>query len=149
MSDDLRDIEALALRVHDLAGWHSEFYLESSSLKHEELYSLLQSLPCVCVDHLGMGANGLPLLLNVLSEGNLTIKATGFGRVDFNRDGIVECLRSIVDCRPDKLVFGTDLPSTRAQVPFNPSDVDLVVEAIGVEASKRVMLDNALNLYRI
>jgi predicted TIM-barrel fold metal-dependent hydrolase len=45
-------------------------------------------------------------------------------------------------------MFGSDLPSTRAPRPFRDSDIDLIVEALGSDAARRVLWDNALAFYR-
>jgi hypothetical protein len=73
------------------------------------------------------------------------VKASGFGRVDFD---VPDVLRRLAAANPDALVFGTDLPSTRAPVPFRPSDIDLVVDALGDEVAGKVLLHNARALYR-
>jgi hypothetical protein len=45
-------------------------------------------------------------------------------------------------------MFGTDLPSTRAPVPFRASDIDLVREALGPDAP-RALWQNARDFYRM
>jgi predicted TIM-barrel fold metal-dependent hydrolase len=47
------------------------------------------------------------------------------------------------------LVFGTDIPSTRAERPFMPSDVDLVENVLGAELARKAFWDNPLALYRV
>jgi hypothetical protein len=47
------------------------------------------------------------------------------------------------------LVFGTDIPSTRAQRPFLASDIDLIEKVIGPELAKKAFWDNPLALYRV
>src|SRR5207237_1365179 len=49
---------------------------------------------------------------------------------------------------PGALLFGTALPSTRARRPFQPADIDLVVETLGEENARRALYDNAMALYR-
>jgi predicted TIM-barrel fold metal-dependent hydrolase len=46
-------------------------------------------------------------------------------------------------------VFGTDLPSTRAERPFQPSDIDLMENVLGQELAQKAFWDNALALYRV
>ena len=48
---------------------------------------------------------------------------------------------------PGALIFGTDLPGTRAQRPFEEADIDLILEALGEPLANRVLHDNALDWY--
>ena len=50
---------------------------------------------------------------------------------------------------PAMLVFGTDIPSTRAPRPFEAADIDLVETVLGTELARRVFWDNAPALYRV
>lgn len=138
---DPGQIERLARRVHELAGWHAEFYLDASAL--ETLAPLLRRLPRAGVDHLGMGADGLPRLLELVGRG-VKVKATGFGRVELD---VPDALRRIHAVDPTALLFGTDLPSTRARRPFRDEDAALVVETLGAEAAADVLHGNAAAWY--
>lgn len=138
---DPAQIERLARRVHELAGWHAEFYLEAPAL--EALAPLLRRLPRVGVDHLGMSAAGLPRLLELVGHG-VKVKAAGFGRVQLD---VPDALRRIHAVDPTALLFGTDLPSTRARRPFRNEDVSLVVETLGEEAAAAVLHGNAAAWY--
>ncbi len=142
-SEQLDQLEALALRVHDQVGWHSELYIDSRELAGIE--TRLLRLPAVSIDHLGLSAEGLPVLLR-LAERGVRIKACGFGRVDF---AVPAVLKDIHSANPDALMFGTDLPSTRAPRPFEPSDVDLVVEALGDAGGQKALWSNAAAFYRV
>jgi predicted TIM-barrel fold metal-dependent hydrolase len=114
--------EALALRAHALAGWHAEVYVDGRELAAIE--DRLRALPRVSIDHLGMHADGLPALLRLARHG-VKVKATGFGRVDLD---VPSVLRTIAAVEPSALLFGTDLPGTRARRAFEPADLDLVGE---------------------
>lgn len=139
----LEGLEALAGRVWEVAGWHVEVYLDARHL--DELGPSLARLPRVCVDHLGLSAAGLAHLLDLV-EGGAWVKASGFGRVDFD---VPKALRGIAAANPAALLFGTDLPSTRAPRPFHLADVDLLSESLGDEGLvRRVLHDNAMELYR-
>ena len=48
---------------------------------------------------------------------------------------------------PESLMFGTDLPSTRAPTPFQDKDFELVAGALGEEAAKQVFSNNAIKFY--
>lgn len=140
-SESLDHLERLALRVHDLAGWHAELYVDSKDLP--ELEPRLAALPGVAIDHLGMTREGYPALLRLVERG-AKVKATGFGRV---RLDVSEALREIAAVDPGALIFGTDLPGTRAERPFEEADVDLIAESLGRPLADRVLRENALDWY--
>jgi len=141
-SAELADLEPLARRVHDLAGWHVELYVDSTALPG--LAPTLCALPRVSIDHLGLSRAGLPTLLDLVEHG-VRVKATGFGRVDFE---VADVLRQIAAIDPHALMFGTDLPCTRAPRPFTPADIDLLRDALGPELAGRALWDNAVEWYR-
>jgi predicted TIM-barrel fold metal-dependent hydrolase len=58
-------------------------------------------------------------------------------------------LEAIAKISPDALVFGTDIPSTRAARPFQPSDIDLVEKVLGPELAQKTFWDNPITLYRV
>ena len=134
-------IERLARRVHDLAGWHAEFYVAAPDV--EALAPLVRRLPRASVDHLGMGAAALPALRELVAHG-VRVKATGFGRVDLD---VPATLRALHAVDPSALLFGTDLPGTRAPRAFRDDDLDVVVAALGDDAAQAVLHDNAAAWY--
>jgi predicted TIM-barrel fold metal-dependent hydrolase len=136
----LDEIEPLARRVNEVAGWHLELYADASELDVDRVLRL----PRVVVDHLGLRAAGTPALLRLAAAGH-HVKATGFGRVDLP---VAETLRAVDDANPSALLFGTDLPSTRSPRPFDAADVTLLVDALGPEGARRALHDNAVALYR-
>ncbi len=142
-SESIDRLEEMARRVYELAGWHVEIYLDSRDLP--DLMTRLLALPCVSIDHLGLSRGGLPHILKLAEQG-VYIKATGFGRCDFE---VPEALRAIYEANPGALLFGTDLPSTRAPRPFTESDVELVLETLGAEAGRQVLSENAAALYKL
>ena len=142
-AESLAYLDRLARRVYELAGWHAELYLDARDLP--DLLPGLQSLPHVSIDHLGLSRAGLPHLLK-LAERGATVKASGFGRCDF---AIPEALRALYAANPRALVFGSDLPSTRAPRAFADTDVVLVRETLGEEGARAVLSENALRLYRL
>ena len=141
-SEGVERLDVLARRVHDIARWHVELYVESSRLT--ELYCLLVALPAVSIDHLGLSGAGLDTLLKLVEHG-VYVKATGFGRVDFD---VVPAMRAITAVNPDALMFGTDLPSTRAVRPFRDEDVVLIMDAFDEEIARKILYENAVALYR-
>ncbi len=108
------------------------------------LYGTLITLPSVSIDHLGLSQLGLGLLIK-LAEKWVRVKATGFGRVDFD---VKRALRDLYSANPTSLMFGTDLPSTRAPIPYNDDDFLLVVDAIGENGVEDVFRRSACKFYR-
>lgn len=141
-SEDVRHLDALARRVYDLAGWHVELYVDSREL--DGLFDTLIALPAVSIDHLGLAQEGFGTLLK-LAERDVRVKATGFGRVDFD---VPAALRQLYAANPHALMFGTDLPSTRAPRPYADSDFLLVEETLGEEAARAVFYGNAAEFYQ-
>jgi hypothetical protein len=123
--------ERLGLRVHELAGWHSEVYADARTLAAHE--HRLRALPRLSVDHLGLDRAALPVLQRLGAQ----VKATGFGRVDLD---VAATLRAL---DPAKLLFGTDLPGTRARRPFRAADLELVERL-----ASAALVDNARAWYR-
>ena len=141
-SEDVSHLDEMARRIHELLGWHVELYIDARELP--ELFDTLVALPAVVIDHLGLSKEGLPHLLR-LAERGIRVKASGFGRVDFEVRG---ALRSLFAANPEALMFGTDLPSTRAARPYRDRDFQLVIDTLGEEGARRVLYENAITLYR-
>lgn len=141
-SAGLSDMAELAARVYDLAGWHAEVYVGGADLAGLE--QVLASLPLVVVDHLGLRASGRSSLLRLVERG-AKVKATGFGRLDFDPAPFV---RDIVSADATALLFGTDLPSTRAPRPFDASDLRLLLDTLDPDAARLATYTNAISLYR-
>ncbi len=141
-SEDVRHLDSLARRVHELAGWHVELYIDSRELA--ALYDTLIALPSVSIDHLGLSREGFGTLLRLVEQG-VHVKATGFGRVDFD---VRTALHDLFAANPDSLMFGTDLPSTRAPRPYEDDDFLLVIDALGDANARKVLCENAVRFYR-
>ncbi|SDN18098.1 amidohydrolase family protein [Alkalicoccus daliensis] len=139
--DLLGQLEALAERVYGLAGWHVELYINAADLP--EISSILKKLPAVSIDHLGLQKEGLPFLLQ-LAEKGMRVKASGFGRGNLN---IAETITAVYQANPKALMFGTDLPSTRAPRPFEDNDIDIIKKVLPPEAVKDVLYRNAEDWY--
>jgi predicted TIM-barrel fold metal-dependent hydrolase len=141
--DSVDEIVALATRCHAVSGWHSEIYADAAALKPH--IARLSKLPQIAIDHLGMTQEGVPVLLDLVEAG-CKVKATGFGRTKVD---IPKTLEAIAKKNPNALVFGTDIPSTRAQRPFLASDIDLIETVLGAELARKTFWDNCLALYRV
>jgi predicted TIM-barrel fold metal-dependent hydrolase len=142
-SEEVAHLDRLARRVFDLAKWHVELYVDARELPNLE--ETLVSLPAVSIDHLGLSREGLPHLLRLVERG-VKVKATGFGRVDFD---VRQALATIYGINPKALMFGTDLPSTRAPRPYRDEDLLLMYEVFGEEGAGEVLSRNAMEFYRI
>ena len=140
-SEDLSKLDYFARRVYDLVGWHSELYIDSKELP--EIASTIEKLPAISIDHLGLSEEGLPHLLKLVDKG-IRVKATGFGRVELN---VESALKNIYETNPDALMFGTDLPSTRAKRPFEYRDIELIQQLFDQQAADKILYMNAFNWY--
>lgn len=141
-SEGLDKMEGFARRIHDLVGWHIELYVDSKDLA--DLSKILQRLPSVSIDHLGLSKAGFSDLLALIEKG-IKVKATGFGRLDFD---VRFALKEIVKANPDAMMFGTDLPSTRAPRPFLDKDIDLILDTFDQSLSHKILYSNAIEFYK-
>ena len=140
-SESLKHLEYLSNKLYNEFGWHTEIYMNSKDIR--ELSSTLDKLPLFSIDHLGLSKSGLDEVYKLLEKGN-RIKATGFGRVDFDP---IPVMKKIYAINPEALIFGTDLPSTRAKVPFSVDDIELVIEHFTEDEQQNIFYKNALNWY--
>jgi predicted TIM-barrel fold metal-dependent hydrolase len=140
--DSVDDLVALATRAHAVAGWHAEIYADAAALgPHVDRLSRMAAP--LSIDHLGMTQAGLPVLLDLVASG-VKVKATGFGRVKMD---VPRALEAIAARNPAALMFGSDLPSTRAARAFEPADVDLLRRVLGHGLARRALWDNAQAFY--
>ena len=96
-SATLDELAELAARAYDLAGWHAEVYVDGRDLP--DIFSTLAALPKVVIDHLGLTKRGLPHLLRLVESG-ACVKATGFGRLDFDP---ASAMNDIAGANPEAL----------------------------------------------
>lgn len=138
------EIKTLAERVYKLFGWSTEFYLDLAKADTETL-KLITSLPKASVDHLGMmrAVDRLKLLL----ANGVAVRVTGFGRVQYSRKELLTLLPNLYKENPDALIFGTDLPSTRAKRHFSADDILLIKKAFAdnKEVLDKIFYKNGLN----
>lgn len=142
-SEDIKQLAFMANRVYELAGWHVELYVDSTELPN--IYHTLINLPAASVDHLGLSKAGFGTMIK-LAENGIRIKATGFGRVDFD---VKPALKELYSANPGSLMFGTDHPSTRASRPYDHKDALLVLDALGTDGANEVFSKNAIDFYRL
>jgi predicted TIM-barrel fold metal-dependent hydrolase len=142
-SESITHLQTLARRVYEIAGWHIELYIDSQQL--QTLSSQLLQIPALSIDHLGLSHAGLPHLLKMVERG-ARVKATGFSRGDLD---IPATLRQIAAINPQALMFGTDLPGTRAPRPWDELDLEVLCNALDEALLPAVLAGNALEFYRI
>ncbi len=134
-------LECFAKRVYEIAGWHTELYIDSRELC--DLSQTFLKLPLLSIDHLGLSKADFSSLLSLVEKG-VKVKATGFGRVDFDP---LFALKEIVKINPDALMFGTDLPSTRAPRPFLDEDIRLILDNFDENIATKILWTNAVQFY--
>lgn len=142
LTPDIPALARLAQRAFEVAGWHAELYVDAAQLPH--LGPLLGALPRASVDHLGLSAEGLGHLLSAVDRG-VRVKASGFGRVRLDP---IEAMRRINHLNPQALMFGSDLPGTRAPRSFDEADIELIEEAVG-DNLEAVLRGNARAWYGV
>lgn len=140
-SEKLENMESFAKRAHEIADWHVELYVDSRDLP--DLSQTLLRLPAVSIDHLGLSQSGFSTLLTLVENG-VKVKASGFGRVDFD---IPTALKEIAKANPNALMFGTDLPSTRAPRPFLDEDIRLITDIFDKDLAVKILYSNAIEFY--
>ena len=138
----LSHLESFGKRVYDQNGWHVELYIDAKDLP--EIKPTILRLPKVSIDHLGLSEEGLPLLLDLVSKG-VKVKATGFGRLNFDP---LPALRQIFCENESALMFGTDLPSTRAKRPFYQDDIELITQNFSKTEAQKILFENGSSFYR-
>lgn len=143
MTQDVAKMIELSQKVYEKYNWHTELYLDSRQINN--LRPFLSQLPKFSIDHLGMYELSDEDLKWLVEQGAY-FKATGFGRIHFEP---LESMKKIMTLSPDKLIFGTDFPGTRARRPFEISDLDLIKDNFSIEEKNKILFENALEFYRI
>lgn len=140
-SERLENMVELANKLYDAYNWHTELYVDSKNLK--ELKSTLEQIPKFSIDHLGLSKTGLKDLYYWAEKG-VKIKATGFGRLDFDP---ITAMKKIYSINPESLMFGTDLPSTRAKTPFTFNHLKSIIDNFSDYEQERILYQNAFDWY--
>ncbi len=142
-SASIQEIESFGNRVYDLVKWHTEIYIDSKDLK--DLMPKILKLKKFSVDHLGLSKEGIVFLKKLVEKGGI-IKATGFGRINFDP---VNAIHEFIKINPNSVIFGTDLPSTRAPIPFTENDVKKIIDNFETKDIHNILFTNAKHFYRI
>lgn len=140
---DPTDLLRTAERIADLAGWHMEFYLDAAALA--ALRDSFARLPKLAIDHMGLSGDALPDLLALAARG-AGIKATGFSRF---RGDPGDALRRLQAENPGALMFGSDLPSTRAPRRFGKDDIEIFHDAFPPAERRAVLFENGARFYGV
>jgi len=140
---EVDQLESIAKRVHELVNWHVEIYADAPLI--DRLSDLIARLPAVSIDHLALSRRASKPLLKLVEQG-VRVKASGFGRLESDP---IPLLRELYGANQECLMFGSDLPSTRAPRPFSLQDLDRIGDALCDNGVRRVLYDNALKFYRI
>ncbi len=140
-SETINNMVVLANKLFERYGWHSELYVDSKALSN--LRRILNEIPAFSIDHLGLSKDGLSELYYWVERG-VKIKATGFGRLDFDPIPVLKTIHAI---DPKALLFGTDLPSTRASIPFSNAHFRMVKDNFSKEELHRIVYQNGVDWY--
>ncbi len=139
----ISDLEYLSHKVYSLCGWHTELYIDAVDLNIIEKQVL--RIPKCSIDHLGLSKSGIPYLQKMIEKG-VYVKATGFGRIDFDP---IPVIKNFLKINPYSVMFGTDLPSTRAKKPFSCNDIAIIQTHFAEDECKKIFYENALKFYNI
>lgn len=142
-SEKINKLLYFAKRIHELCGMHIELYISGEQII--EYFDVLSKLPKFSIDHLGLTKKGSQHMLRLVEKG-ARVKATGFMRVDFDP---LHCLKEIHAINPHALLFGTDLPGTRASRIFDITDLQLIQENFSEQACENIFSKNALRFYDV
>jgi hypothetical protein len=88
----------------------------------EDLYPFLSRIPKLVIDHLGMNQVESDKIRLLVETGTI-FKATGFGRINMDP---IPVMKEMLAINPGSVIFGTDLPGTRARRPILRSDIELI-----------------------
>jgi len=150
----------IAARVAPL-GWHVVVYFEAQDLP--ELREFFTRLPTtVVVDHMGRPDVGQPVdgpefgaFLRLLDEHpNIWSKVSCPERLSKSGppgyEDVVPFARRIVECFPDRVLWGTDWPhpNMKGHMPDDGHLVDVIPRiAATAELQRRLLVDNPMRLY--
>lgn len=142
-SESCKYLYEMATRVHTLFNWHVELYMDTKDLP--ELKNTLAKLPAFSIDHLGISGENTHDLFELVEKG-ARLKATGFGRIQISP---IPFMKKIHALNPTALLFGTDLPSTRAPKPFSIKDITQINKHFSESDCQKIFYENALTFYSI
>ena len=144
-SEGVIHLAELAQRIYDLCGMHVELCVKGPQIA--AYFDLFMKLPKFSIDHLGLShsASEFKLLLKLVDQG-ARVKASGFMRLPFD---VNDALHAIHAINPHALMFGTDLPGTRASRLFNGRDVDMIERNFSTLDHDNIFSLNAKSFYKL
>lgn len=131
----------LSERVFNKFGWHTEIYMDAR--KVEDLYPFLSKIPKLVIDHLGMNEVESDKI-RLLVENGTIFKATGFGRINMHP---IPVMKEMIAINPGSVIFGTDLPGTRARRPIQHADIELIESNFTEKECQLIFKETAEKLY--
>lgn len=142
-SASITDLVEFSKRIHAVAGWHVEVQINPDELG--TIKEQLKEIPRLSIDHIGLRKSGIEHLYD-LADSGVKIKASGFGRLDFEPMPVLSKIHQI---NKKCLMFGTDLPSTRVQADkvFSETHIQKMTETFSSEELEDIMFNNAYNWY--
>ena len=140
--NNLNEIIKISEFIQDQFGWHTELYILNKDLKF--YFPKLIKIRRLSIDHLGLTKEGLKYLYRLVEKG-CRVKASGFGRLDFDP---IPIMNEIYRLNPSALMFGTDLPCTRSPRAFTAGDVELIKDHFSHSAQQRIFFKNGMEWYQ-
>lgn len=164
------EMKSLANRISPL-GWHIQLFVRPHVLR--DLVAIVDKLAVdVVIDHMGLvpaegyrSHPGFAALLTMLAGGRVWIKASGAYRVGSPEapwDIVTPLARSLIESRPDRIVWGSDWPHTpphgndavdhEAVTPFRPLDTGHLLDLLSdwapdQETRRQILVENPARLY--
>lgn len=148
----------LAERIAPL-GWHVEFLVHVDD--YPDFDEIFADFPAdIVLGHLGymrpgrdIATPGFQALLRLMGRGRCWVKLTGPYRIssgDLPYPGVKDTARALVDCAPDRIVWGSDWPHVMVKGPMpNDGDLcDLLADWIpDTDIRRKILVDNPAQLY--
>ncbi len=128
-------------KVQAMFGWHTELYVDLAQF--DQVFALIDALDQVVVDHLGF-SEIKPAQLDRLLNRGVRFKASGFGRISMDPMAAMQHMMAI---NPGSVLFGTDLPGTRARRRISTDDIEQIQTRFDAASCRRIFVDNAAELY--
>ncbi|MDA1327272.1 MAG: amidohydrolase family protein [Proteobacteria bacterium] len=148
----------LAERIAPL-GWHTEFLVHVDD--YPDFDTLFADFPTdIVLGHLGymrpdknIEEPGFQALLRLMRNGRCWVKLTGPYRIssgDLPYPGVTDTAHALVDCAPDRIVWGSDWPHVMVTKPM-PNDgelCDLLSDWVrDGDTRRKILVDNPARLY--
>jgi len=170
VSNVIAEMRALAKRISHL-GWHLQLFVRPDFLP--DLQPIIEEMDIdIVIDHMGLvpadgyqDNRGFQTLLSMLNNGCIWVKVSGAYRVGSGESpwyGVVPMARAIVECRPDRIVWGSDWPHTpphrgcsddhKTVMPFRPLDTGHLLNLLAEwspdpEIRRLILVSNPARLY--